>query len=131
MTAIVLLIGVSAVLATAALGVGLFAVWRTQALMDLTDRGSRTRTDELRSTFAALQKAFDRQAAQLQDLQLQPVSASVPAMPRAGLNLVKRSQVLRMHRSGDAPDRIAAALEVPLQEVNLLIKVHRIVISQL
>jgi hypothetical protein len=36
-----------------------------------------------------------------------------------------------MHRKGDAPDRIAAALGVPLQEVDLLIKVHRIVLDSL
>jgi hypothetical protein len=36
-----------------------------------------------------------------------------------------------MHRKGDPPDRIAAALEVPLQEVDLLLKVHRIVLSNL
>jgi hypothetical protein len=34
-----------------------------------------------------------------------------------------------MHRNGGAPDRITVALEVPLQEVDLLIKVHRIVIG--
>ena len=36
-----------------------------------------------------------------------------------------------MHRKGDPPDQIAKALEVPLQEVDLLIKVHRIVIGNL
>ena len=36
-----------------------------------------------------------------------------------------------MHRQGDPPERIATALEVPLQEVDLLIKVHRIVIRNL
>jgi hypothetical protein len=43
----------------------------------------------------------------------------------------KRSQVLRMHRKGDAPEQIAIALEVPLQEVDLLLKVQRIVLHNL
>jgi hypothetical protein len=36
-----------------------------------------------------------------------------------------------MHRRGDSPERIAAALDIPLQEVDLLLKVHRIVISNI
>jgi hypothetical protein len=43
----------------------------------------------------------------------------------------KRSQVLRMQRRGDAPEQIAIALEVPLQEVDLLLKVQRIVLRNL
>jgi len=39
--------------------------------------------------------------------------------------------VLRMHRKGDPPDRIASALELPLQEVDLLIKVHRVVMKSI
>ena len=45
------------------------------------------------------------------------------------MNLSKRSQVLRMGRRGDTPEQVAAALAVPLQEVDLLVKVHRIVLS--
>jgi hypothetical protein len=36
-----------------------------------------------------------------------------------------------MHRRGDSADQIATALEIPLQEVDLLLKVHRIVISSM
>lgn len=45
------------------------------------------------------------------------------ATPR--LNVSRRSQVLRMSRSGDAPERIASALGVTRAEVDLLLKVHR------
>jgi hypothetical protein len=34
-----------------------------------------------------------------------------------------------MHRRGEAPDQIASTLEMPRQEVDLLLKVHRIVLS--
>jgi hypothetical protein len=50
-------------------------------------------------------------------------------MPRPGLNLNKRSQALRLHRRGDPAEQIATALELPLQEVQLLLKVQRIVLS--
>src|SRR5438477_8481189 len=35
-----------------------------------------------------------------------------------------------LHRRGEAPAQIAAILELPLQEVELLIKVHRIVLRR-
>jgi len=76
---------------------------------------------------AARFESLQEQAAELRRL---PVEA-VPDAGRAALNLNKRAQVLRMHRRGDPPERIASLLEVPRQEVDLLIKVHRIIISQL
>jgi hypothetical protein len=128
MTSTVVLLGFSAVLAVAAIAVSLFAVWRSKAVAELSDERARARCEELQAATAALEKALADQAAELADLRHQPQGAA-PASPRAGLNLCKRSQALRMYRKGDPPARIAAALEVPLQEVDLLIKVHRIVLS--
>ena len=54
-----------------------------------------------------------------------------PPPPRSGLNLSKRSQALQMHRRGEAPPEIAATLAIPQNEVELLIKVQRIVLSGL
>lgn len=51
--------------------------------------------------------------------------------PKIGLNLTKRAQALRMHRRGDPPEQIAALLDIPFQEVDLLLKVHRIVLKSL
>jgi hypothetical protein len=78
----------------------------------------------------ALASRFEGLEQQAEMLRRQPAEAS-PDAGRAALNLNKRAQVLRMHRRGDPPDRIASLLEVPRQEVDLLIKVHRIIISQL
>jgi hypothetical protein len=52
-----------------------------------------------------------------------------PAAPRSGLNLNKRSQALRMSRIGEKPENIAAALSLPRKEVELLLKVQKIVLS--
>jgi hypothetical protein len=52
-----------------------------------------------------------------------------PPPPRAGLNLGTRSQALRMARRGDTPQQIAAALSIPEREVELLLKVQRIVME--
>ncbi len=54
-----------------------------------------------------------------------------PPPTQSGLNLNKRSQALQMHRRGDPPERIAAALSVPRNEVELLLRVHAIMISSL
>lgn len=51
----------------------------------------------------------------------------VHAARAAGLNNSLRGKVLKMHRLGQTPDRIAEALRVPKGEVDLLVKVHRIV----
>jgi hypothetical protein len=69
-------------------------------------------------------------------LESPPAWETPPATPRGlggatwqgtnpRLNVSRRSQVLRMSRSGDAPERIASALGVAKAEVDLLLKVHR------
>jgi len=52
-----------------------------------------------------------------------------PTPARSGLNLNKRSQALRMSRIGEKPENIAAALGLPRKEVELLLKVQKIVLS--
>jgi hypothetical protein len=44
--------------------------------------------------------------------------------PSTGLNLGKRTLVLRLSRRGDSPDHIAATLHLPRREVELLLKIH-------
>ena len=78
----------------------------------------------------ALAARFESLQQQSEELRRLPAE-SVHDAGKAALNLNKRAQVLRMHRRGDPPERIASLLEVPRQEVDLLIKVHRIVISQI
>jgi hypothetical protein len=53
-----------------------------------------------------------------------------PSPPQSGLNLTKRSQVIRMSRRGEQAEKIAAALNLPRREVELLLKVYgRVVYS--
>lgn len=84
----------------------------------------------LQSGLEAIAARFESLEQQHEALRRQPAEAA-PDGGRAALNLNKRAQVLRMHRRGDPPEQIASLLEVPRQEVDLLIKVHRIIISQL
>jgi len=53
-----------------------------------------------------------------------------PMPPKSGLNLNKRSQVIRMSRRGEQPEKIAASLNLPRREVELLLKIYsRVVYS--
>lgn len=54
-----------------------------------------------------------------------------PTPPRSGINLNKRAQALQLFRRGEGAERIAAVLSLPAAEVDLLIKVHQIVITNL
>ena len=47
-----------------------------------------------------------------------------PAPPKSGLNLNKRTQVIHMSRRGEQAEKIAASLNLPTREVELLLKVH-------
>lgn len=77
-----------------------------------------------------LHATLESLSARLKELETRPLPGALePAAPRAGINLSKRSQAIRLHRRGETADRIAAELQVPRQEVELLLKVHRIVLS--
>ncbi|HFB98831.1 MAG TPA: hypothetical protein ENJ62_06795 [Bryobacterales bacterium] len=49
-----------------------------------------------------------------------------PPVADREMDPVHRAQVLRMHRRGERPEQIAAALGLPLGEVDLLLKLYRI-----
>ena len=52
-----------------------------------------------------------------------------PPSPKASLNLNKRTQVLRMSRRGERSENIAATLSLPRNEVELLLKIHGLVLD--
>jgi hypothetical protein len=54
---------------------------------------------------------------------------AAPPSPRASLNVNKRAQVLRMSRRGERSENIAASLSLPRREVELLLKIHTLVLS--
>lgn len=99
----------------------LFVLHRSRTVADAIGRRALADRGEL-------DRKLETIARQVEELHQEPAAAG-PVKP--GLNLSKRSQALRMHRRGDQPSAIAAALEVPCQEIELLIKVHRIVLSSI
>jgi hypothetical protein len=96
------------------------------------DGGQRTAGSRQRCevTSQTLKEALVGLAAKIQAVQQQPAGI-VPIPPRRGLIPPRRTQALRMHRRGETPEQIAAALDIPLAEVDLLLKAHRLVMSNI
>ncbi len=109
--------------------VSLFAVYRAHCLLRQMNLRAAERQSQEDAGIQALRDTVDALSAQLHDLQSHPPVAPPAGLPRPGLNLSKRSQALRMHRHGEVAAQIAVALELPRQEVDLLLKVHRIILS--
>jgi hypothetical protein len=68
-------------------------------------------------------------AEQLQGLRLemkQMEANALPPVPGESIDLGKRSRVLRMHHRGEELPTIAAALNTPLNEVELLLKIDQL-----
>lgn len=85
----------------------------------------------METTVRVTEASMQALASELHDLEQQPALMANPAAPRPGFNLGKRTQALRKHRLGESPQQIASSLELPLQEVELLLKVHRIALSHI
>jgi hypothetical protein len=73
-------------------------------------------TGELKVQMAGL-------SARVQDAEARTGVLVPPTPPRSGLNLNKRSQAIRMSRRGEQAEKIAASLNLPQREVELLLKV--------
>jgi hypothetical protein len=95
------------------------------------DAGGRTAGSRQRCevTSQTLKEALEGLAAKIQAVQQQQ-PGTVPVTPRHGLSPPRRTQALRMHRRGESPEQIAAAMGIPRAEVELLVKAHRIVMSK-
>jgi hypothetical protein len=63
----------------------------------------------------------------IEELESGPPGSEIPTGKPASLNGTVRSKVLKMHRLGQPIERIADNLRVPKGEVDLLVKVHQIV----
>ncbi len=118
-------------LALTSLGVSWFAFVYSRSLVQAASRRASNLQGEIERAVQATKTRLEELTAEVQDLGCQPPVTMVPGKPRAGLNLTNRGQVLRLHRRGEPAEKIAGILEIPKQEVDLLLKVHRIVLSTL
>jgi hypothetical protein len=131
MNAFVILLALSTGIALATAVLSFFALLQVRQVA----RESRARTREMEGRMQAALKMTDAGVealtTELHEFERQPALNVSPAVPRSAFNMAKRTQALRMHRQGDSPEKIATSLELPLQEIELLLKVHRIVLSSI
>jgi len=118
-------------LALAGAALSVLTFWYAKSSAGAALRRVAALEEEVQAELREARAQVDMLATEVRDIEVPPAIAAVPAMPRPGLNLTKRAQVLRMHRHGEEPQGIATALELPLAEVELLLKVHRIIISNI
>ena len=100
---------------------------KLEARADKQDTALRVETGRLYAQLVELKAQISE--AEQADHSLAP-AAAVPASAAAtgnSVNSTLRSKVLKLHRLGQSPDRIAGTLRVPKGEVDLLVKVHKIV----
>ena len=87
---------------------------------------------EMRTKLQTAKESRDALAAQVHEIEsaLGHVRQSVtaieerPATVNPGMNLTRRAQALRMHHRGEPIQTIAAALSVPQNEIELLLKLQ-------
>jgi hypothetical protein len=131
MTSLTFTLALLSLLTLVALALAGTAYFHTRATARAVAKQPETFAETTDSAILSLRTDLDGLAAQIHALQEIPLQNPVAAPARGGLNLGKRSQALRLHRHGNPPAQIASMLEIPLQEVELLLKVHQIVISNL
>ncbi|MFN0102143.1 MAG: hypothetical protein ACKV2U_08645 [Bryobacteraceae bacterium] len=98
------------------------------------DRGlaeSKRETGVVGTHLATLETKLGEWAGRTSDVEEKVASLSANRRPQAnstGVDANQRTQVLRLARRGDRAEQIAAVLQVPKSEVELLIKVQRAVV---
>ena len=94
------------------------------------EKRSQDKWNALTEAVSALRSELEETRAELREVKEQSGMLVPPAPTASGLNLNKRGQVLQMHRRGQSTDQIAASLGLPRTEVDLLLKVHQIVLDR-
>lgn len=100
---------------------------RLRSLLEQDRRLTVDKLEEFRSSVLRLHKELEQ--AQLEAKAGPEGVAGEPAQTHS-VNINKRSLALRMHRRGEPVDQIAATLNIPRNEVELLLKVHKTVLEQ-
>ncbi len=114
----------------AAVALSFIAILQTASSCRALDARSKTRHAQWEAALQATKEAVKELTTEVQQIESQSLPAPAPRL-RPGFNLSTRSQALRMHRHGENAAQIAAALQVSVQEVELLLKVHQIVLQKL
>jgi hypothetical protein len=96
---------------------------RVRKLRDHFNKSDATRETEASRISSAISELTSR----MTTFEKEETQGGSAASGASGLNSTLRGKVLKMHRLGQPTDRIAEVLRVPRGEVDLLVKVHAIV----
>jgi hypothetical protein len=108
----------------ALLGIGLIG---SVALWIFAKMDARAARKEFQVFRLSTESAISDLAARIEALRSVPVSEPIPLlMTVQGMNMTTRTKVLRMHRRGETIPTIAAALGAQHEEVELLLKLDRL-----
>ena len=116
-------------LVLAGLAASLFGVFCMQRAIRVAAQRAETWHAESEAAIEAIRSEVEACARQLHEIRQDTPKTAVFSLSKPGLNVSRRSQALRMHRRGDTPEQVASTLGVPLQEIELLLKIHRIVVA--
>lgn len=107
------------------LGTGLIGCVALWISVKIEARSSGKKTEVFRRSVEAAIKDLE---SKIEELRKAPAADPIPAGPRTveGLNLTTRAKALRMSRRGEPISSIAAALGVQQEEVELLLKLDRL-----
>ena len=131
MNAMLLLVCAVAPGLAVALCLGILSMGQSRRLYRTAHEQAAADLEQLRAANEPLASRLEGLDARIRELESQMASSPAGVTPRPALNLTRRSHALRMHRQGHPPEHIAAVLEIPLQEVHLLLKVHRLIVGKL
>lgn len=131
MTAVALAVGVLSAVVLAGIAVCLSVLLAARSAAAGTLARVAQLETQVESSLQTLQASFDALGHEVHGQEPMPPVVLMPGTPRPSLNLAKRTQALRMHRHGEPDVEIARKLDLPRQEVDLLLKVHKIVIRNI
>ena len=97
-------------------------IHRLKCRLDKQQEDSKTAAEELNARLEAID-------ARLRETEERAGAMVPPTSPKSGLNFSKRSQVIRLSRRGEQPENIATLLSLPRKEVELVLKVHGLVLN--
>ena len=97
-------------------------IYRLKSSLAKRQAGDNASTRELKVQIEQLKE-------RVRDAEERAGIAIAPVLPQASFNLNKRTQVLRMSRRGERAENIAASLSLPRREVELLLKIHGLVLN--
>lgn len=107
----------------AALSASVYLFFTLKRAMDAWRRDAAVERDRLAEELRTLQSRVSDLEGEL----AASAAAKGSLQPLRGVNITKRTQALRMVRRGETPERIAAALAMSRREVQLLMKVQKLI----